>query len=66
MYQQPQEHLKKKKTTGNLSGKSKGRKPYPRDENGNMIRPEKENQTSRKNKQNNNLTKNFLCKTKTL
>ena len=34
----------KKSASGNPSGIPRGRKPYPRDANGNMIRPEKENQ----------------------
>ena len=35
---------KKKPASANPSEIPRGRKPYPRDANGNMIRPEKENQ----------------------
>ena len=35
---------KKKPASANPSEITRGRKPYPRDANGNMIRPEKENQ----------------------
>jgi hypothetical protein len=36
----------KKPASANPSGIPRGRKPYPRDANGNKIRPEKENQTT--------------------
>ncbi len=48
---------KKKPASANPSEIPRGRKPYPRDANGNMIRPEKEIKKLVKNKrnQNNNL-----------
>jgi hypothetical protein len=57
----------KKPASANPSGIPRGRKPYPRDANGNKIRPEKENQKTGQNwkiknkrNQNNNLANNFL------
>ena len=42
---------KNKPASGNPSGKTRGRKPYPLDANGNKIRPEKENkETGQKQK----------------
>ena len=41
MHLQQQEYLKKKKATG---AKPQGRRPYSRDADGNIIRPNKENQ----------------------
>ena len=51
-----------KSTSANPSGLPRGRKPYPRDANGNMIRPEKENQKTGQNRRNQktNLANNFL------
>jgi hypothetical protein len=43
--------LLKKSASANPSGKTRGRKPYPLDANGNKIRPEKENkETGQKQK----------------
>jgi hypothetical protein len=39
---------KKKPASANSSGKTRGRKPYPLDANGNKIRPEKENKETSK------------------